>query len=144
MVANTIQPPRFHPKSNMWTIDYNEPVTVRCDGCGNEIDPTTCHCGDPMESHSAWSSGHSPVPMGCDCMRDKTKYYMLRIGALVAYIRPDETILVFEHSSHGGCWLSSDEIISETLDGHIVAHKSFAPDGHNVAVYRADLIEMDV
>ena len=139
-------PPRFHPKSNMWTIDYNEPVTVRCDGCGNEIDPTTCHCGDPMESHSAWSSGHSPVPMGCDCMRihPTPKYYMLRRGALVAYITPTETTIRFEHDGTSGCWLDSDEILSETLDGHIIAHKSFAPADHTVAVYRADLIEMDV
>jgi hypothetical protein len=40
----------------------------RCEGCGNEIDPETCHCGDPIKGHS-YSSGHGAVPMGCDCHR---------------------------------------------------------------------------
>lgn len=40
----------------------------RCSGCGNEIDPDCCGCGDSKESHSGWD-GHPFVPMGCDCMR---------------------------------------------------------------------------
>lgn len=43
-----------------------------CPGCGNEIDPDTCGCGDAIEGHSIWS-GHSPIPMGCDCGRVKTR-----------------------------------------------------------------------
>lgn len=38
-----------------------------CSGCGNEIDPETCGCGDPMKPHN--DSSHTAVPMGCDCMR---------------------------------------------------------------------------
>jgi len=41
----------------------------RCAGCGNEIDPDVCGCGDSI-THSAWDFGHEPVPMGCDCGRD--------------------------------------------------------------------------
>jgi len=40
-----------------------------CEGCGNLIDPNTCGCGSPID-HSSWE-GHQPVPMGCDCMREK-------------------------------------------------------------------------
>lgn len=41
---------------------------VRCDGCGNEIDPDTCHCGQPIDGHG-YAPGHGPIPMGCDCGR---------------------------------------------------------------------------
>lgn len=41
----------------------------RCEGCGNEIDPDTCWCGDSI-NHNAWNAGHSPVTMGCDCRRE--------------------------------------------------------------------------
>lgn len=41
-----------------------------CPGCGNEIDPDVCWCGDLMKSHGP-SCGHTPVPMGCDCLRCK-------------------------------------------------------------------------
>jgi len=37
-----------------------------CSGCGNMIDPTTCHCGTPMSAHGI-GDNHSPVPMGCTC-----------------------------------------------------------------------------
>jgi hypothetical protein len=42
-----------------------------CRGCGREIDPETCHCGDATDDHNQ-GSGHSPVSMGCMChaMRD--------------------------------------------------------------------------
>lgn len=43
-------------------------TSLHCTGCGNEIDPDVCHCGDPMKSHSAYC-GHTPVPIGCDCGR---------------------------------------------------------------------------
>lgn len=40
--------------------------TIRlCSGCGKEIDPDWCWCGDKI-THSPWS-GHEPVPMGCIC-----------------------------------------------------------------------------
>lgn len=37
-----------------------------CLGCGWEIDPETCHCGEAMNKHHM-GSGHSPVPAGCTC-----------------------------------------------------------------------------
>jgi len=43
-----------------------------CPGCGNEIDPDCCGCGDYKEGHDAMWLGHSFVPMGCDCMRDRS------------------------------------------------------------------------
>jgi len=45
-----------------------KPEREKCEGCGQEIDPDTCGCGDPMEGHSTLS-GHSAIPMGCDCGR---------------------------------------------------------------------------
>jgi hypothetical protein len=39
-----------------------------CNGCGNEIDPNLCHCGDLITNHSI-HCGHNPVPLGCDCGR---------------------------------------------------------------------------
>lgn len=55
----------FHPSYDV----CKPPPRPRCEGCGNEIDPDVCHCGDPMEGHSTLS-GHSGIPMGCDCGRD--------------------------------------------------------------------------
>ena len=37
---------------------------IICEGCGWEIDPNVCHCGDWEEGHS-WE--HQFVPMGCTC-----------------------------------------------------------------------------
>lgn len=46
----------------------NDP-SVKCH-CGNYIDPDVCWCGDAREGHaSAWTCGHSFVPMGCDCLK---------------------------------------------------------------------------
>ena len=42
---------------------------VRCDECGNEIDPATCHCGACIIGHPA---DHSFVPIGCECTRSTT------------------------------------------------------------------------
>ncbi len=39
---------------------------MKCAGCGNEIDPETCWCGEPEGAHFA---EHGFVPMGCDCGR---------------------------------------------------------------------------
>ena len=41
---------------------------VFCPGCGEEIDPEVCHCGDFIKDHSnPMNDGHSPIPMGCTC-----------------------------------------------------------------------------
>ena len=45
----------------------------RCPDCGNEIDPDCCGCGDSREDHNSMWSGHSFVPMGCDCMRERSQ-----------------------------------------------------------------------
>lgn len=42
-----------------------------CGGCGNEIDPDCCVCGDSKDGHNSWYSGHSFIPMGCNCGRAK-------------------------------------------------------------------------
>jgi hypothetical protein len=39
-----------------------------CEGCEQEIDPFTCHCGIWIKHHS-WDDGHTAVPMGCSCYR---------------------------------------------------------------------------
>jgi len=43
-----------------------------CSGCGEEIDPTVCECGDEIyynndTANSRGHDGHSPVPIGCIC-----------------------------------------------------------------------------
>jgi hypothetical protein len=43
-------------------------LTSFCDGCGKEIDPDTCGCGERGEGHG-YHSGHPFVPMGCSCLR---------------------------------------------------------------------------
>ena len=51
----------------------NEFETVICPGCGHDIDPEVCHCGDYIKDHS-FACGHNPVPMGCICgYADKTE-----------------------------------------------------------------------
>lgn len=50
--------------------DRLSPVVIerpRCVGCGEEIDPTTCHCG--IETDYPGHDNHYPVPMGCNCHR---------------------------------------------------------------------------
>jgi len=42
-----------------------------CRGCGEEIDPGVCWCGMQPDAHNPWYDGHSPVPMGCQCGRDR-------------------------------------------------------------------------
>lgn len=39
---------------------------MTCQGCGKEIDPDVCWCGDEIDRHTGYE-GHSPVPMGCEC-----------------------------------------------------------------------------
>ena len=41
-----------------------------CTGCGCEIDPDVCHCGDEEDKHTVaayWSNPHHFIPMGCLC-----------------------------------------------------------------------------
>lgn len=40
---------------------------LTCPECGKEIDPETCWCGIEIDKHTM-GDGHSPVPMGCECM----------------------------------------------------------------------------
>ncbi len=42
-----------------------------CPGCKNECDEEICWCGDTKEFHGL-GTGHSFVPIGCDCGRIKT------------------------------------------------------------------------
>ena len=37
-----------------------------CGGCGCEIDPRFCWCGDDYEGHK-FTYDHHFVPMGCSC-----------------------------------------------------------------------------
>ena len=37
-----------------------------CASCNHQIDPTCCHCGDPMQGHG-YDQGHSAIPLGCTC-----------------------------------------------------------------------------
>ncbi len=44
------------------------PEVEVCSRCGNEIDPTQCHCGTSKETHgNPMETGHEFVPMGCTC-----------------------------------------------------------------------------
>lgn len=43
------------------------PGSRRCQSCGNDIDPDTCHCGAPRDGHNDYNLGHSFVPNGCTC-----------------------------------------------------------------------------
>lgn len=52
-----------------------------CSGCGCEIDPEYCHCGDRMDNHDPMWSGHSPIPMGCQCGRDTVAVEELDTGS---------------------------------------------------------------
>lgn len=49
-------------------LDLTWPV---CSGCQKQIDPDVCGCGVSKENHNSWEAGHSFVPMGCDCLREK-------------------------------------------------------------------------
>lgn len=122
-----------------------------CSGCGNRIDPQVCHCGEYLNSHRPWSD-HTPVPMGCDCMREPTAppiynkkptLYGFNAGAVIAYIRPEETLIVVEKAKASGAWLTSDEILNEDEEGNIYAHHWYSPDGYDVMVNRADLFVIE-
>lgn len=44
----------------------------KCEGCGKEIDPDTCGCGEVIRPGVAHDN-HYPIPMGCDCYRAARK-----------------------------------------------------------------------
>ena len=37
----------------------------KCPGCGHEVDPEVCCCGNPMTD--SYHDNHHPIPMGCTC-----------------------------------------------------------------------------
>lgn len=39
----------------------------KCEGCGQEIDPNVCGCGEAIDGKT--HDGHNAVPMGCNCYR---------------------------------------------------------------------------
>lgn len=41
-----------------------------CTGCGCEIDPTVCACGETIVANRVHDN-HSPIPMGCNCYRER-------------------------------------------------------------------------
>lgn len=47
----------------------HEPAHV-CPGCGNEIDPETCWCG---EGDHGYGDGGPFIPMGCECHRRRPR-----------------------------------------------------------------------
>lgn len=54
-----------------------ESITApHCEGCGAEVDPTTCWCGSECDGRD----GHPFVEMGCNCMRDKNSEDWQRIA----------------------------------------------------------------
>jgi hypothetical protein len=53
---------------------------AHCSGCGNEIDPDVCGCGEAIDGHN--HGDHSPIPMGCDCYRaERTPSQSIRAGS---------------------------------------------------------------
>lgn len=63
----------------------HEPLNV-CSGCGHEVDPDWCHCGDAISDHNGMSHNHSPVPMGCQCGRESGESQET-VAELVAALR---------------------------------------------------------
>lgn len=47
------------PKGGSIHCSLDHAPIVRCDECGNEIDPATCHCGDAIIGHT---KDHAFVP----------------------------------------------------------------------------------
>lgn len=51
--------------------DIGEGHTI-CKGCGQEIDPETCWCGQPIADHISSTGCTFALPMGCNCLRNST------------------------------------------------------------------------
>lgn len=66
-------PPRdLEPDAPPLYCGHQDPPSTTCEGCGKEIDPDCCGCGDGREHHgNPTDAGHSFIPMGCDCFRSK-------------------------------------------------------------------------
>jgi hypothetical protein len=54
-------------RENFDQINWRRPSV--CPGCNQEIDPTTCHCGEDIRPGIVHDN-HYPVPQGCNCFRD--------------------------------------------------------------------------
>ena len=61
-------------QSDRFRLCTASPPRTICPGCGKEIDPDWCWCGDRVDQHTM-GSGHSPVPMGCVCGYDADEDY---------------------------------------------------------------------
>jgi len=81
LVDNLPEQPEYLPWDGWPLGDPNAPEpppppegaqdTRTCPGCGQEIDPTICYCGNSPKDHDPFEMGHTFVPLGCDCLRDK-------------------------------------------------------------------------
>lgn len=56
-----------------------DPLPPFCDGCGQEIDPETCHCGSAIGGDREYH-GHDQVPMGCRCLYDRMDWEAVARG----------------------------------------------------------------
>ena len=60
------------------TSALDESLPPFCDGCGQEIDPDTCHCGSVIGDYG--HDNHDPVPMGCRCLYDQMDWAVVAKG----------------------------------------------------------------
>lgn len=73
-----------------------------CTGCGKEIDPDTCGCGSAMTSYG--HDNHSPIPMGCSCLRhahtdeDRLRGLRERLHVVMERVRAAGVVIVEECS----------------------------------------------
>lgn len=58
--------------------DYLADLGPFCDGCGQEIDPDTCHCGSAIGDYG--HDGHNTVPIGCICLYDELDWARIAKG----------------------------------------------------------------
>jgi hypothetical protein len=71
----------------------------RCEGCGNEIDPDWCWCGDAIKGHGH-TSNHGPIPMGCDCGRAAQETPVEQCGAIDPHRHVHCQLQMGHQSSH--------------------------------------------
>lgn len=84
-----------------------------CSGCGREIDPETCGCGEGRHDYDS-NTGHPFVPMGCSCLRGG---------------RPDSTVVA----------KSEIERLRQFLDAHLQFEDAPTPDNARLLKDMADL-----
>lgn len=62
----------------------DEPLPPFCIGCGQEIDPDACHCGErsdhPDHSGSVEVRDHQFVPDNCNCLRHEQDWVAVAKG----------------------------------------------------------------